>query len=203
MTEPFADDRNVYAPPSSAVVDVVAEQETPPLYVVAPAKCMLLYFATVGLYAFYWFWRHWSLLNRREGLGLWPLARGVFHILFAHSLFKRIDLRLQQAQPAYRWSAMAHAWAFVVFSVAGLVFDELASRDIAFPLTDALALMTLLPTGYALLHAQKAANAACADPAGVRNASLSAANYAWLILGFLLWAAVAIGLWTMLSGEVE
>ena len=228
MTEPLADDRNVYAPPLSAVVDVAAEAQTPPLYLVAPYKCMLLYFTTVGFYAFYWCWRHWSLLSRHEGLDLWPLPRALLHLLFMHSLFRRIDARLRNAlqdsgphdsrlhdsrqhhsghrkapQHELRWSPMLWAWVYVVFSIAGLAFDHLAADDIGFPLTDVLTFMTLLPTGYALLQAQNAANAACGDPAGSRNARLSPANYAWLIFGFLLWAAVFIGFWIMLSGGVE
>jgi hypothetical protein len=207
---------------------VVAERQTPPLSVVAPYKCMLLYFTTVGFYAFYWCWRHWSLLRRREGPELWPLPRAVLHLVFMHSLFRRIDARLQSAQrgseqhgseqygfgqhgfspqeslqPMVRWSPVLQAWVYVLFSVAGLVLDHLAADDIGFPLTDVLTFMTLLPTGYALLQAQNAANAACGDPAGAGNARLSPANYLWLILGFLLWAVVLLGFWIMLSGEVE
>jgi hypothetical protein len=87
--------------------------------------------------------------------------------------------------------------------VVGNVLDRLAQANIGFPVVDALALLTLLPMAYALLQAQLAANSACGDPKGDGNRHFTAANYIWLILGFALWALIAIAMLATMTGVME
>jgi hypothetical protein len=202
MTEHASDDSNLYAPPQAAVVDIALVRDDP-FYVVAPVKCMALFFATLGLYAFYWFWRHWSLQKRRYGLDLWPVPRAVFYVFFTHRLFREIDVRLKRVDARDRWSPEAMAWLFVMFAVTGNVLDRLAQAQIGFPIVDALALLTLLPMAYALLQAQRAANSVCGDPKGDGNRYFTAANYLWLIFGFALWALIAIAMLATIPGVMK
>jgi hypothetical protein len=202
-TDRMATEANLYAPPESAIADLVDDADAPQFYVVAPTKFLLLYAATLGAYALYWFWRHWSLQKRRYKLDIWPIPRAIFLIFFAHSLNREIDFRLKRVDPRYRWSASANATVFVIFYIVNNLMDRLAAREIGSPITEILALLTLLPTAYALLQAQKAANAACGDPNGDRNRRLTAANYFWLVLGFVLWALTGIVLFMMITGMIE
>jgi hypothetical protein len=203
MTNSSVHDDNLYAPPQSAVIDVVAEQASPQFYVVAPVKCMALFIATLGLYSFYWFWRHWSLYKRRYAPGIWPVPRAIFQVFFTHSLFGKIDVRLKQVDPRYRWSPSALAWLFVIFMVLANLLDRLVRTGLGSPVTDIVSLSTMLPMCYALLQAQKAANAACGDPKGAANAQFTPINYVWLILGLGLWAVTVMGLLTMVPGVME
>lgn len=194
MSNTTAEPDNLYAPPASIVTEPLGEAEAAQFYVVAPWKFLLLFFATLGLYSLYWFWRHWALQKRRYKLDIWPVPRAIFQIFFAHSLNREIDFRLGRVDAKYRWSPGAHATSFVVFSILSNVMDRLSAASIGSPYTDGLSIVALLPLAYSMLQAQKAANAACGDPQGLGNARLTAANYIWLILGFLLWAMAALGL---------
>lgn len=194
MSDTAAEHDNLYAPPVSVVAEPLSETEAAQFYVVAPWKFLLLFFATLGLYSLYWFWRHWTLQKRRYKLDIWPVPRAIFQIFFAHSLNREIDFRLGRVDAKYRWSPGAHAASFVVFSILSNVMDRLSARSIGSPYTDVLSIVVLLPLAYSMLQTQKAANAACGDPHGLGNAHLTIANYIWLILGFLLWIMVALGL---------
>ena len=194
MSNTAAEHDNLYAPPVSAVAEPLSETEAAQFYVVAPWKFLLLFFATLGMYSLYWFWRHWAQQKRRYKLDIWPVPRAIFQIFFAHSLNREIDFRLGRVDAKYRWSPGAHATSFVVFSILSNVMDRLSAASIGSPYTDGLSIVALLPLAYSMLQAQKAANAACGDPQGLGNARLTAANYIWLILGFLLWAMAALGL---------
>jgi hypothetical protein len=202
MTEPTAHDANLYAPPAASVVDIAAEEDTPQFYVVAPTKFLMLFFATFSAYSLYWFWRHWTLQKRRYTLDIWPIPRAIFQIFFAHSLNREIDFRLKRVDPRYRWSPGAHATVFVIFSIVGSVLDRLSANSIGSPYVDVLSILTLLPAAYAMLQAQKAANAACGDPKGATNARLTPANYVWLIIGLVLWAMIGLGL-VAIAGDFE
>lgn len=59
----------------------------------------------------------------------------------------------------------------------------------------------LLPLGLILLRIQRAANAACGDPAGESNRRLTLANLAWLAFGCLLWAMILLGMATYVVPE--
>lgn len=193
MSNTAAEHDNLYAPPVSAVAEPLSETEAAQFYVVAPWKFLLLFFATLGMYSLYWFWRHWAQQKRRYKLDIWPVPRAIFQIFFAHSLNREIDFRLGRVDAKYRWSPGAHATSFVVCSILSNIMDRLSARSIGSPYTDALALLLLFPLAYSMLQAQKAANAACGDPQGLSNTRLTVANYIWMILGFVLWAMAALG----------
>ncbi len=194
MIESTAHDTNLYAPPASSVIDLAAEEDIPQFYVVAPTKFLMLFFATFSAYSLYWFWRHWTLQKRRYKLDLWPVPRAIFQIFFAHSLNREIDFRLKRVDSRYRWSPGTHATVFVIFTIAGNILDRLSTASIGSPYVDVASICTLIPAAYALLQAQKAANAACGDPKGATNARLTPVNYLWLILGMALWAVIGLGL---------
>lgn len=191
---------NVYAPPQAAVADHASEQA--PFYVVAPWKFWLLFAATLGFYQYYWMYRHWALQRARTGEAMWPIARGIFAVFFAHGLFGRIQHHADRVGVALRWSPAALATAYVVLLIAARVFDRLAKRGIWEPNSSTLAVTLLLPLGWTLARAQQAANAACGDPRGTSNARLTGANLVWLALGAVLWSLTVLG-FAVLFGLVE
>jgi hypothetical protein len=190
--------QNPYSPPRSNVA--AAERTDAGLfYVVAPSKFLILMIGTLGLYSVYWFYKNWSLLDRRDKC-YWPVARGIFNIFFAHALFREIDALLQRSARTFRWSPGTLATVYVVFSILENLMDRLSAKDIGSPVTDILGLVLMVPTVYTLYTAQRAANVAEGDPTGSTNSAITAANIAWLVLGGLLWILILLGLFVTLAG---
>lgn len=193
MNAPAGDPANLYAPPQAEVREIEAAAGDP-FYVVARGKFLLLYFATIGLYQVYWFYRHWAAQRRHRGTRTVPVLRALFAIFFTHSLFQRIDASLDADGQAVRWHPRWAATAFVLLSLLSYVLSQLVGKSIGWPVTDVLNLLIIVPVAWPLWIAQRAANLACADPAGARNAALTVPNGLWLALGVLLWAAALFSL---------
>jgi hypothetical protein len=51
----------------------------------------------------------------------------------------------------------------------------------------------LLPLGLSFVNAQRQINTACGDPEGATNSNLTGANWAWMILGAMIWMLVLAG----------
>lgn len=166
-------------------------------YVVAPRKFLFLMIGTLGLYSIYWFYKNWSLLNRRDDR-YWPVARGVFNIFFTHALFREIDGALQRKARAFAWSAETLATVYVVCAILMNGMDRLSAKDIGSPVTDILGLVLFAPTVFALYTAQRAINLAEGDSAGSTNSRFTPANIAWLVFGVLLWVLILLGLFAAL-----
>ncbi|WP_394539007.1 hypothetical protein PRJ39_00340 [Lysobacter enzymogenes] len=189
---------NVYAPPASDVVAPAPSGLGDEFYVVAPLKFCLLFFLTLGLYQLYWFYMQWARYRRRHpGETLWPVARAIFAVFFAHALAGRIDEALRARGARHDWAPGAVATIYVIAQIASSVLDRLSSREIGSPFTDVASLVLLAPVGLSLLRLQRAANLACGDPDGDSNRRLSALNYVWLVLGALLWLSLLAGLFAL------
>lgn len=192
---------NVYAPPQASLAQQTAQPSAlPPFYVVSITKLVLLYIATMGFYSLYWFWKHWSRHKRDKKLDIWPVPRSVFSIFFANSLNQEIDHRLRRSGKRYNWSPGMWAGAYVISAIAGNIVSRIPDAFLA-PLPGfGIGLLLMAVTGMALVQAQRAANLACGDPDGAGNSRLTAANWAWLVLGGLFWIVVGLGiviiLWT-------
>jgi hypothetical protein len=184
---------NFYAPPQAQVADPVDTTRVTPFYVVSERKFLMLFFVTLGMYSFYWFWRHWKLHKIDKKLEIWPVMRAVFQIFFAHSLNREIDHLLQRKQQRFAWSPNGLATTFVVSSIIANICDRLSWREIGSPYTDIVSLLSLLPVAYCMFRTQRAANLACGDPEANSNRRFTVSNYAWLTLGALLWALILLG----------
>lgn len=189
-------DENVYAPPAARVADA-APAGGGDFYVVAPLKFCLLFFGTLGLYQLYWFYMQWARYRRRHGADVWPVARTVFAIFFAHSLAARLDEGVRARGERMHWSPGWTATAYVVGQVVSSVLDRLSSREIGSPATDVISIAMLAPIGLSLLRMQRAANLASGDALGQANRHLTWANYAWLVIGAVLWLMLVGGLFVL------
>lgn len=178
-----------YQPPE-ARVDDQPEVRAQYFYVVSQRKFLVLYLITLGLYAIYWFYAHWSQQKRMRKLRIMPVWRGIFSLFFAHSLFGQIERRLREERCGHSWNASGMATLYVVLYVAnGLTgFFEFSS-----PLYDIAGLMLIPALGIPLRAAQIAANHADHDPSGSSNNDFSGANIVWIVLGGLFCLMVLLG----------
>jgi hypothetical protein len=54
-------------------------------------------------------------------------------------------------------------------------------------------------SGWALWQTQRTINVVCGDPDGDSNSEFTWANYAWMLLGGLLWAVAIWGIYILLT----
>ena len=185
-------DTNPYAAPT-APLEMPAETAAS-YYVVGLRKFTLLFFFTLGLYAIYWFYQNWALQKRRYKENIWPVPRSIFNIFFTHSLFRRVRGELDKQQLGYRWSADLAATAYVLISLLSNGLERMSARGVGSPYTDLLSLLLLPALYFPLRSAQKAINLLEQDSDGARNATLTPANYAWILIGAIWWVVVAFGM---------
>jgi hypothetical protein len=183
---------NPYAPPM-AELECDAATGTK-FYVVSPRKFTILFFATVGLYTYYWFYANWREFRRATGERIWPIPRAIFSIFFAHSLYHKIQARLDEREEKFTWSPGGLATAYVVLSIVSNIFDRMSMKDIFTPYSDILGLFLLPALYYTLMMPQKAVNLAERDAAGTVNDRMTGANYFWIVLGVILWLFAGLGL---------
>lgn len=169
-------------------------------YVVSIRKFAILYIATLGMYAFYWFYRNWDCYQQRlensgeSGDNIWPVARAIFSVFFTHALFRKIKAHGHDKPSVEAWTDGRHATQLVVVMIAANVLDRAAFRSIGSPYTDILSLILLLPLLSLFMIVQEMINVSCDDPRGASNGQLTNANYAWITAGAIFWILVLIGL---------
>lgn len=190
---------NPYAAPRTEVADPPAVPDEQ-FYVVGKLKFFALFFATLGLYHLYWFYRHWQLYRLASNADLWPVPRAIFSIFFTHSLTANIDRALDVAAPGHRWNPGGIALAWVVLSLLSNGLDRAAGRGYGSPTTDLLSLLMLPLLGLVLWRIQRAANLACNDAGGATNNRFTGANIGWIVAGAILWMLTLVG---MLATETE
>lgn len=187
--------QDVYAPPNARVADVGdVRGAATEFHVVSVRKFWCLYIATFGLYQFYWLYRQWAHYRAWHRESLWPAARAIFSIFFMHALNRNVDDSLREARTAHAWWPGVNATIFVLLSVVSGISDRLAARVETISWLDYVGIALILPIALTLAATQRAANAACGDPAGAGNARLTLANWIWIVLGMLWWALIVIGL---------
>lgn len=185
---------NLYAPPNAPVTQPAGPADRGNEFLIVSArKFCILFFATFGLYHFYWSYMQWARYRAASGEHLWPLARTLFSIFFTHALTARVDGVLRKTGRSHAWAPGTIATLYVIAQIGNTVLDRLSSREIGSPYTDALGVLALLPLGWTVLQIQRAANAACGDPRGESNAYLTAANYVWIAFGAVLWVLILLG----------
>ncbi len=183
---------NPYAAPQAHLETPLEQQST--FYVVGIAKFSILFIATFGLYVIYWFYANWKGYKEHTKENLWPIARGIFSIFFAHSLFAKVQDKIDAENRDYKWSPGALATAYVIFAVASNVLDRMSMREVWSPFSDVLSIVMVIPLFFTVLAAQKAVNFAEGDVAGTANSTLTWANYIWVAIGVLWWLLVGFGL---------
>ncbi len=183
-------DKDIYAAPASDVSDVDDGLEHE-FYVVSVKKFILLFMMTFGLYSVYWFYRNWSSYKAKHSAEMWPVARGIFAIFFAHKLFKSIDDALCERSSGYNWSPGLLAGLYVALVVGSRILDRISGSE-GFSVLDALSLATTPLLCVVLVRVQVAINTSQNDALGRCNERFTAPNYIWCALGALVWLCVAL-----------
>lgn len=190
-------EENFYRAPASSLdkVDhVESAAVTDKFYVVAPAKFLALYMATLGYYGVYWFYRNWKQFKQQTGEDMWPVPRAIFSVFFTHQLARYVNYTLDNQGRSFDWNASLCATWLVVLQITANLSDRMASKGLGSPYSDALGLLLLPVLALVHLKMQRAINAACGDTDGATNSKLSGANWAWIIAGGLVWALALFGL---------
>ncbi len=175
----------IYAPPKAEVTAPIGD--VPRYYAVAPYKFMLLSILTFGLYFVYWFYRNWRQIKIVDNEDTWPPARGFFYIFFTHSLLADVDANFVSQGRTYEWKPTLIATVFVILTLASNFMSRIFDVDTMSIWLDLSIMVIPIVLASILLVAQKAINDALNDVGGLANASLTAANWVWLVLGGLLW----------------
>lgn len=79
---------------------------------------ILLCFVTFGLYNVYWFYKQWRFVKQHDGIDVIPFLRAWFGILFAHSLFDRLnDIAVEKGHVGILYNG--YATGFVTLAILG------------------------------------------------------------------------------------
>lgn len=177
---------NPYQAPGAVVSDA-ADVVGVPFYIVSPRKFLWLQLGTFGLYAVYWFYRHWKAQNTQPDRNYWPIPRAIFAIFFTHSLFGEIRRVLDRRGHPSRFRPGVNTAVYLGSVIGGMVVGQMLPLGAPPILTILLGFALLFPVAWALYDAQCAANAACGDEQGVANDGVTAANVVWIVIGTLIW----------------
>lgn len=185
---------NLYQVPVAELIDQPLEGA--PFFVTSLRKMAILYVATFGLYAFYWFYKQWSSQRAAMPKKIHPAWRSFFQIFFTHSLCRRIAERL--AGRGETWKYRATAWSYVGLMILSSMIDKAMAELTGFAtLAAALNLLQLWP----LLLIQRKSNLATDDATGSGNSRFSTSNIVFVILGVAFWLAYLFVLLPLMSAE--
>ena len=186
---------NIYAPPKADLSQPLRVLGAEPFYVVSMRKFTVMYFTTLGLFGFYWFYKNWRCYQQQGGAGnIWPVMRAIFSFLYVHALFDKVLAHAQQKQRPLDWNTRAHAGLLGALFLASWGINFVSDRLFGSPIAEILGLLLALVIYFCNASAVKQFNIACGDPAGEGNKAFTAANYGWIAFGCLLWILFAVGM---------
>ncbi len=180
----------------------MSAQPNPMYYVVSMRKLTILYFGTVGLYAFYWLYRMFLTQQQVNGRWLFPLLRTLLPIFFIFSLFNFVrdeDLKREKAKP---WSADHLGWVFVAGWAFNTVFSIWAYNAGAPLALLAVKIVTLMAWFYAIYQIQLAANRLANDAFGNHNQTFNFTNILWLAFGVSMWVSDVVRIYAVHTGRM-
>lgn len=186
-------EKNIYDAPKADLGkdDRIADHE---FYVVSTQKFTILFLATFGIYSVFWFYRNWKMYKNYHDDDISPIARGIFSIFFAHSLFEYVDLAIERKSQKYNWSPSLYATLYVLFAIGGRIADKLSESSIGSPLTDIISILLIFTTCFVLARVQVAINFSQDDEQAQTNSRLTLANYLWCVPGLAIWVLALLGL---------
>jgi hypothetical protein len=183
---------NVYQAPASEILPAKPEAAGVALYVVAPWKFNLLFWATMGIYGLYWNFKNWQYQKNHRGKNVQPVWRALFSVFFFGPLLKTINQENKgKAKPL---PVFALATLYILANLISTVCDRAAARMDSFGILDLVSLALIPVTWAVMFKAQKTINFSQDDTQGRRNNRLTLANGIWIMLGMVLWGLILLGL---------
>jgi hypothetical protein len=188
-------DNSIYQAPAAELA--VDTSDTEPFFAVGVKKLVLMHIFTYGMYDVYWFYRHFKHQKLKNNEDTWPAVRGVFFLFFIYSLFGRINdaaiAQDGQQKPGLR--SLAGLWLLLILAsflttmwatIAGMMGGDPAglARTLT-PVSTVLSLVGLIVPAFFISKAQRVANTLLPEESVSNNSTLTAANFAWILLGLL------------------
>ncbi len=168
-------------------------------FIVSTKKLTILYFVTLGVYSFYWFYKNWKIVASNHNLSVWPVVRAIFPIFFIHSLFAFVEDNVERSY-AVKWKGAGIATMYVVCSLSVFCLTQAANKSIGSPYTDVFSFLLIFGAWFPLYSAQQQINRCCGDPAGSVNNSMRGWNYVLLVMEGLYWIIVVLGYFLIATG---
>ena len=190
---------DIYQAPQ-AELQAESTTATVEFYVVSKTKFLVLMIATFGMYELYWFYKNWSLYKQANNEDIWPVPRAFFAIFFAHALFRSMDSRIQEAGKNISWNPEWMGAVYVLATLASTIAERISAKMPEYTALDFVSLALLPLVTWVLYRAQSVANLVCGDPQGQSNARFTAANYAWIVIGLVVWALMGLVVYEAYAG---
>ncbi len=92
------------------------------------SRFLFLSIITLGLFQAYWIHKNWKYLKERDGMSILPFWRGIFGVLYCHSIFDEIkfDEECKEIKSAeFSTAILATGWvlATIVSTILGYFED--------------------------------------------------------------------------------
>jgi hypothetical protein len=189
-------DQNPYAAPTADVYVRPARDERA-WFAVGTRKLLVMSLLSFDLYIVYWFERQYRFQKRAQGESTMPLARGLFFIIFAHDVFRRVEVAAHKAGVGHGWRAGGLTGVFIVSALLSRIFDSVSSK-LTGRVSVVLGLVSIvlaLGVAYPLVQVQGTLNEVLdrTNPGTERNESFTIWNWLLMILGVGLLAMGLIG----------
>jgi|GEM_PF-919984 len=156
----------------------------PPFYQVATEKFIELTLVTFGLFGFFWTYRNWQIISRREK-GIYPLWFTLLSVFYQGGLYRRIASRAALEDELVRWNPARLSAIFIIFTVLP-VWMLLTDH----PWGILINLMTLLPN----LLVNQTINRVHERhmPFFEQNTELSALDWTLIVAGLIGWLTILV-----------
>lgn len=179
---------NVFATPTANLETASqASQATPEFYVIAERKLFILSVLSLGLYMYFWSYKHWSNYKKATQDEIWPWARGLFCIFFVHKLYRRADHQIRISGRSYIFDFEQWATMLVVIIVAGHIVDKMSDHIESLAAVGTWLLISIPLRAYLMQKGQAMLNFAAGDADGSSNARFNIWNYLIMVPGAALW----------------
>lgn len=179
---------NIFATPTANLETAPqAPQATPEFYVIAERKLFILSVLSLGLYMYFWSYKHWSNYKKATQDDIWPWARGLFCIFFVHKLYRRADHQIRISGRSYIFDFEQWATMLVVIIVAGHIVDKMSDHIESLAAVGTWLLISIPLRAYLMQKGQAMLNFAAGDADGSSNARFNIWNYLIMVPGAALW----------------
>lgn len=192
-------DENPYAAPgleaSLPAREAHVHTGSMPWFAVGTRKLFVMTLLTFGLYLIHWFERQYRFQKRTWGDASWPLARGIFSVLFANELFRRVERAAKAIGIQPSWRARTMATLFVVSAILGRVFDQISATSTGIGIA-IVNLLTLFGLAYPLYRVQATVNALLEREFGnfERNERFTVWNWIMMACGAVAFVFLVAGM---------
>ena len=184
------DEDNIYTAPKSELSSESTDGSKCKFFPTSQKKLVILFVATFGGYAIYWFYKNWAL-QKNMGEKVIPLLRAIFYIFFTHSLFRSVENFANSKRISKSWDASSLATVFVILTIISNILDRTAEQSETYGIVDFASFVVTFILLGPIYMVQEVVNKINDDPQGRLNSSFSIYNYIFIILGVLMWMLIA------------